>query len=84
MVAIIPLPWDGGGSGRKNETLFNERDEIGWKVTEKINLKVIILKISVKVGVIIENKLRHSPCRFVKITMKINVEYSKIWSVVIY
>lgn len=58
---------------------------IGWKVTEKISWKVrnfifiylfwkvIILKISVNVGVIVENKLRHSPCRFMKITMKINV-----------
>ena len=33
---MIPLPWDGGGDGRKKETLFNERGEIGWKVTEKI------------------------------------------------
>lgn len=33
---------------------------------------MIILKISVT-GVIVENKLRHSPCRFMKITMKINV-----------
>lgn len=54
------------------------------KSNRKDYLKVIILKISVNVGVIIENKLRHSPCRFVKITIKINVEYSKIWSIVIY
>lgn len=33
---MIPLPWDGGGDGRRHETLFNEKHEISWKVTEKI------------------------------------------------
>lgn len=35
-VIMIPLPWDGEEMEGKKETLFNERGEIGWKVTEKI------------------------------------------------